>query len=437
MTDASFQIRADWPKAPKKGVRDVAHLSILVGDNVLTKLAEVEAGTVRDYVRSSAVTLSLWLADNWWRLRWESIHDNRRPSADWRLRHELTSAPGGTIWPPIMIYGTGERVVIAPSFGMNISTGPIRFLDVSTVTTVPGNAYEAGLDDFFGVVLQACVQAQDAPALATVVSQLREERADSSLAAWRGLEARLGYDPDDAPDGLIEGLSALEDRLGESAVEEAAVAAPGARAQEVLKDAVDASEASGITADLGIADAVDKRLFERRASPWQWGEDASRAVRKLINAPHGAILDNVLGEVLGTAWVELKSAAATAQRLPYGARLQKQGSTQKLAPQTRAGIDRRFELARIVADAIWPSNEVFGVISRAKTERQKFQRAFAQSLLCPFSDLRQQIDLAGPTEEQIVNAAKNFRVRPAVVQTLLVNKGVLPRETLDERLEAA
>jgi hypothetical protein len=437
LTDANFEIRAEWPVAPKVGVRDVAHLSMVVSDNVLTQLAEVEAGTVRNYLRASAVTLALWLADNWWRLRWESLHDNRRPSAGWRLRHELTSVSGGTIWPPIMIYGTGERIVIAPSFGANVSSGPVRFLDVGTVNAVPGNVYEAGLDAFFDVVLQACAPAQDAPALAALVGQLREERADAEVAAWRSLEARLGYDPDEAPDDLIEGLSAMEGRLGESAVEEAAIAAPGAQARKVLGDAVDASEASGILADLAIADAVDPVLFERRASPWQWGEDAAWAVRQLIDVRHGPISDNTLGTALGVAWDELKSAPSTARRLPYGARLRKGKSTQKLALQTKAGVDRRFELARIVADTIWPAREMFGVISRAKTERQKFQRAFAQSLLCPFADIRQQIDLTGPTEEQIVNAARDFRVRPSVVQTLLVNKGVLPRETLAERLEAA
>jgi hypothetical protein len=63
--------------------------------------------------------------------------------------------------------------------------------------------------------------------------------------------------------------------------------------------------------------------------------------------------------------------------------------------------------------------------------------AVDRSLLCPFSELRKRIDLLGPTEEQIDSAASYFHVRPSVVRTLLVNKGVLPRETLAERLEAA
>lgn len=88
-------------------------------------------------------------------------------------------------------------------------------------------------------------------------------------------------------------------------------------------------------------------------------------------------------------------------------------------------------------EVVWTGDDAFGVISRAKTERQKFQRAFAQSLLCPFEDLLEHIDPVDPTDDQIEAAANQFDVRQSVVQTLLVNKGVLPRETLAERLESA
>ena len=104
----------------------------------------------------------------------------------------------------------------------------------------------------------------------------------------------------------------------------------------------------------------------------------------------------------------------------------------------RVGItDRRFELARVLGDAVWTSLAHFGVISRGKTDRQKFQRAFAQSLLCPFEDLRHYVNLSGPTEDQIEAAARRYHVHRSVVGTLLVNKVFLARETLGEQLEAA
>ncbi len=112
--DTPFQVSACWPAVPKPAERDIAHITIATGNCIFTRLADVEANANRDYVRASAVSLAFWFADNWWRLRWESLRDARTPSADWRLRHELTSGPGGTMWPPIMIYGTGARVALSP-----------------------------------------------------------------------------------------------------------------------------------------------------------------------------------------------------------------------------------------------------------------------------------------------------------------------------------
>ncbi len=100
-------------------------------------------------------------------------------------------------------------------------------------------------------------------------------------------------------------------------------------------------------------------------------------------------------------------------------------------------MDRRFELARIAGDIAWAGQSDFGVVSRSRTERQKFQRAFAQSLLCPFSEVQRFIDLADPSDGQIADSARRFGVSPHVVRTLLVDKGALPRDTLQDRLEAA
>ena len=103
MIDTAFRIDARRPRPPAEDERDMAHLSLFLDDQVVTRLAIIDRHEVRDHFRASAVTLALWLTDHWWRLRRETLKDQRRPSADWRLRHELTSAPGGTLWPPLMI----------------------------------------------------------------------------------------------------------------------------------------------------------------------------------------------------------------------------------------------------------------------------------------------------------------------------------------------
>ena len=84
-TSNYFAFSAAWPKIDD----DVAEISLRVGDRVISRIADTDKQTVRDYFRASSTSLAFWLADNWWRLRWETIKDFKLPSVDWRLRHEL------------------------------------------------------------------------------------------------------------------------------------------------------------------------------------------------------------------------------------------------------------------------------------------------------------------------------------------------------------
>ncbi len=436
MIDNTFRIAASWGQAPLAGERDVADIRMEAGREVLSRVLDVGTGEVRDRFRASAVSLALWFTDNWWRLRWEPL-GGRYPSPDWRLAHELSSAGSGFNWPPMMMYGTGARVVFGPAFGGRLSSGPIRYLEMNHVHVVAGAHFEATLDAFINTTIHGCANAVDGAALLALYRQLHDERADPEVADWRALEARLGFDPDAAPDGLIETLAAKQDFLGREAVEEAAVAAAGPDAAIALNAAVEATQASGLSVSLDIAGAIDLSTYDPRQPLWSWGEDAAREVRRRLglgNEPFGAA---AFAELLDQSWDTIRAADATAHNLPYAALMREGSASAKLALAMRPVVYRRFELARVVGDAIWMGAEAFGVISRSKTDRQKFQRGFAQALLCPFQEVLRYIDAEDPTEEQITRAARRFEVHESVVRTLLVNKNVLPRETLLDRLEAA
>jgi hypothetical protein len=337
-----------------------------------------------------------------------------------------------------MIYGVGDRVIIGPTASTAEIAGPLKY-DPPPVGIVEGVDYEKGIDAFFHQVLESCARARDGEVLGELVRQLSVERSDVEIAAWRRLEACLSYDPDEAPAALVEAMSGLETQIGEDAVEEAAIAAPGPDSFSKLESALEASRASTVVINVDVAERVaqGRRLRRVQLSPWQLAEDSARLVREAIGRPEGPIRGRAFAEMLHADWADLKDARATAQGLPYGARLQLKGLTERVALQRVKGFDRRFELARLLGDAVWDVEAPFGVVSRAKTDRQKFQRAFAQSFLCPFYDLRRHIDIDAVTEEQIAEAARHYHVNQAVIRTLLVNKNVLPRETLAERLDAA
>lgn len=426
-----FEMSAAWPARSY----DVADISFRLGEQFLSRIADTEKGSVRDSFRASATSLALWLADNWWRLRWETLRSSQSVSSDWRIRHELNSASGGALWPPVMIYSSSDRVVFAPSFGRNTVGGPQQYFDFR-VATVGAEEYEAEIDRFIDAVIGHCAQEMDGKALAEIFRQVKAERIDPELAGWRRLEACLGFDPDQAPDTVIDALVAFEETVGEDGVDEAANAYPGAQSPSVLRDVIEATRASNVELDLRLSHSVDFSIdFPSTASPWMLAEAAAENLREKIGIRRGPLKRQEFADIFRARWDDLKAATATARNLPYCARLSVKSDSSLLSLKTFSAHDRRFELARFLGDAVWCDVGSFGIISHAKTDRQKFQRAFAHNLLCPFDDIRQHIDLNNPTDEDIDATARKFHVHSTVVRNQLIYKGYLPFENTREEAE--
>ena len=430
-TPKFFSFAAHWPTAD-----DAAEIFIRLGTSVISRIADTRKGTVRDYFRASSTGLALWLADNWWSLRWETVHEARFPTVEWRLRHELNSAGGGALWPPVTIYSVGDRIAFAPSVGKKMADGPQAYFDF-TIGMVAASDYESEIDGFFASVLAQCANSIDGKALDVLVNQIRIERQDSELSAWRRLEACLGFDPGSAPDEVIEALIAFEDVAGEEGVEEAAHAQPGEAAPRALSKAIDAARESHVEIDLSLAHRLSHELQSSSyVSPWRMAEAAAAELRSIIGVARGRLDDRVFGDIFESRWETLRDATATARHLSYGARISS-GSKARVALQTLRPYDRRFEMIRQFADAVWRGNSAFGIVSRSKSDRQKFQRAFGNSLLCPFDDLQHILDVNNPTPEAMVSAARSFGVNKSVVRNQLVYKGYLPFESSNEEAEAA
>ncbi len=405
-----------------------------VGERVFTRLFDEHEGRGRDYFRASAMTVGFWVADNFWRLRWEPIDDPQYPSTEWRLRHELSAASGDTILPPFMIYGLGPRVMVAPVVGRDAEEGAIRYLQDRPLT-MAGADFGEGVNSLFEAVLRHADAHPDSAALRTLVDQLDRERGDQESAGWRRLEACLGYDPDQAPAEVVEAMLGFEDRIGEAAIDEAALANPGQGAAQALGLALEAVDASEIVVDFAaIRDEIDPASLPGQ-TPWQAAEDAANALRATLNLGK-TVRWTDLGDILSVRWELLKEATATARHLPFSATSGGEGSRSRLALAMKPLNDRRFEVARMIGDEVWTGGQGLGVISRSRTDRQKFQRSFAQALLCPMEALREIVDVTRPTREQVVRAAGRFGVRDTVIVTILRNRGYLPRETMADWLEA-
>lgn len=434
MSEFSIQLLPNGNSGPD----DPWSIRLAAGDIVFTRLLREPGNQLDDYLLAPPAQLAFWICDNWWRLRWEGILA-QGPAAPWRLAHDLAAIGGGYAWPRLSVWGDVDRIGFLSHSDPVGVVGPVRYL-TDALTYVAATAFETEADGFLDRVADEHQGfGSDRGALRALVAALREERNDPDVALWRRLEARLGYDPDEGPNEAIEAANALADRFGLEAVEEALSAVPGAEASSVLASEVDTTQAWGKACDfsaiLSNLPAVTRNPVE---PPWVAAEKAARRVREIAGIAPGPLDSKHLAQVLGTTPRVLRGIPGTT-RQTYGLRIcaDRTGERQVVSLRSRRAQDRRFELCRALGDTLWSRSDGIGPLTKTSTARQKFQRAFAQSLLCPFDDLHASLNTDCPEEEDIASAADRFQVSPRVVQTVLVNKGIMERERLNDRLEAA
>jgi hypothetical protein len=411
-----------------------APVGIAIGSNdlVFTQLIRQGDNGAVDEIQAPPGQLAFWLVDNWWRLVSECVPSSG-PGPEWRLAHELASI-GGFAWPRLSIWGEGDRIGLSSRSDPVGVVGPVRYL-VDALTYVSLAEFEAGSGAFLAFVgEERAGLASDWAALQSQIAALTAEKADPDIAAWRRLEAELGYDVDSAPDELMGAMKAFVAEYGAGAVAEAALAAQGQRAAAVLQEEIARANEQHWQCDLTrtalMVGEVDRT---QGLAPWELGELAAATVRQTVGYPDGPLSNAVLGDVLNVRASAFRTQkTGTPREQAYGLRLntgRRRGEVVSLASSWSA--DRRFEFARALGDAVWTQGERLGPLTRTKSERQKFQRAFAQSLLCPHADLVAYIG-DDTSDGALSAAAKHFLVSERVVRTLLVNKHALARRRLGQ-----
>ncbi len=386
-----------------------------------------------DCLEVPAEALAFWLIDNWWRIRWEpDPPDGFTP--EWRLAHDMSSVGGGYQWPSIALWGEGEQLGIAVRADGHDSS--LRYL-ASGEFFAFGTTFEASVDDFVRLLLQAGTP--DARALGACFQRLASEREDPEIAAWRRLEARLGFDQDEAPVGLMESLGRLADEYGLDGVQEAALVRPsgdgalpgqGWDAASLLEREIDAARNSAIRLASPVpAEAIDVDAPSGRP-PWQLAEEAARQLRDYIGIPVDPLRNRALSGVVG---FDVAGKIRLAQRgSGYGLRLREaDDQLHRISLSTRRPPSRRFEICRALGDVFWSRGDRLGPLSAANSARQKFQRAFAQSFLCPIESLLGYLRNDKPDAEDVEAAAQHFHVPLRVIQTMLVNKGMISRSEFE------
>lgn len=433
----SFEIQHRWlPGAPDAALDGIARaeLSVTVNGTCVTEVESRFDNDARSAVRLSALQMANWFAGNWWRLRWEPEQQN--PSLDWKMSHHLAGAGGGYLWPDLIFSSDGETMLVRSIASPNSSREPIRYLrDYSGVIGIA--SFEHTVDNFVAATiarLQDEVPGKiglpdiDLPELWKIIA---DERNDLEMYELRQLEARLGYDPGEAPEQLIAGLYELRRNYGSAAVQEIAAASKDLSLShlEELHGGIQEYATRIRIADCDLIRQEHMQTPDQSSVPWQRGMQVAHIARKQWGFQHGPVLTTDMSNIFGLNVTQYQSV-----KLPVSAGLRHSSAEEIYISLNQPRlIGRRFALARLAADHLAaPEGDKLLPLTSARTSRQKFQRAFAQEFLCPIDELLNFLGPAAPDNDDIDDAAAYFEVSPLTIRTTLVNKGVMQRELLGE-----
>ncbi|MHB8348205.1 MAG: hypothetical protein ACYDHM_13730 [Acidiferrobacterales bacterium] len=431
-----FEIQLEWLEGADRDPMErstFAQIEIHAAHQIATELEDLFAQTVRPGLRASAYDLAVWFAENWWRLRWEP---DEATADDWRLSHIMAAAGGGIAWPDISFASDGVHVLVESHKTSGGHGAPIRYIRDIAVQISAG-VFETGIDEFVQRVLARLSSVKLAQSdLGQLWQQLLAERGDEELSAMRRLEALLGFDLDEAPSKLIAFLQSRINEAGLNAVEEIAAAAKQC-SSETLQGILEQTSKSSISIRIESASGILKQYSDKSSPtelPWQRAEVAAKLARNEWGIGKGPVSNNTLSELLHVSEDLFKYTPSNG--LPVAAGFRTNHGTDKVSVVMRAKVEtgRRFEIMRMVADHIVaPSEDRLLPVTAAKTDRQKFQRAFAQEFLLPFEELydrlgqRQQVtDLV--SDDDVEDVARDYDVSPLLVRTAIVNRGLLARD---------
>jgi hypothetical protein len=405
-----------------------ALLDVIIGDNVATRFEDVWSKSIQRSARVSAYPLALWIASSWWRLRWESLPFRAQPDISWRLAHEMPGAGHGYLWPLLTFASDGEVVDASCRPSNPLSAEPVRYV-ADFREAIQARSFEKALDEFVTLVLARLdVVGLTATELHLLWDEILAERADPSVAFCRTLEAKLGFEPDEAPDILLSRLMNLSEQAGTAAAEEIAPVCAGSNPALTLDSIELLANSSGTQAHFTLPASLVSFPPDNSMTPWQKGEYLAREIRQAHRFGSRPIADQELAEILSIPAQALqKGPAASRQPLGLAIRNGNDGFL-KLLFRKRNRPALRFEATRFLGDQIsTPARERWLPVTDTGTARQKTQRAFAIEFLCPILALDEYLnDDFSP--EAVEEAGEYFGVSELAVKSHLANHGRIPYE---------
>ena len=399
-----------------------ASLEIRAGDSTITRVLDTRARTVRDFVYVPLYPLAEWLATNWWFLTREVGNPTKEGDPRYRRRHALSGDREGYAYPDLHVFPFGALACLVWTRGPSPWTG-IEFLDWGQ-TWVDSSQFRDACADLIDRVIRRLLS------LGVEGTLLQDEweaiqGSDRDEIEFCEAAAGLGWDPYDMGDDERSLVVELAQTLSGAMFEEA-IAAFDARSLM--------TECSAITGAIGRAKAnalrweplalMDHELpadgHGTAPTPWEAGYDLARELRRALNLD-GKPLPS-MARIAEAIDAEPASLDQVTEPVDFEAATLVDGVITRnddLFPAFAfrgfsSGESRRFHFCRALAE-VFASPGTDTLITKAHSERQQRNRAFAAEFLAPSSSLRQRVSRPVVDGDDIDELAAAFGVSSWVI----------------------
>ena len=427
----TLEFDLDWVDA--EGIRGPelastwAAFRIRLGDSTITRALDERAKTTREFLFLPLYPLAEWLATNWWFLSHEFKNPNKSTDADFHERHSLAAGREGYALPNLdfVSWGSITRLTWRTE---SLPWARVTFLEQGEawVDTEEFRASCAGLVD-------RVIRRLDALGIEKTFLQQEWaaiQMADDEEMAFCATAAGLGWDPyalDDARRNWVIWLSTrLGDMLGEAVP---AMVTPDDydEWQDLARAVAEAKKFNRIP--LRCVHMIDRDDFQVNMTgiyPWIAGYAAARHMRRVLDLDQGDPLPT-----LSHIAQALQEDARSIERVTDS---QKSFVWPNLVDAVVAQDDegpafafrwlgkleeaRRFHFCRALAEVLFsPGSDA--LLTKAHTERQMRNRAFAAEFLAPSKGLGKRVRRKVVDNDDLNELAAEYGVSARLIEQQL------------------
>ena len=429
MPELSFDI--DWVDAEGINGPELsatwASLRIRVGDSIVTRVLDGRAKTVRDFVYVPLYPLAEWLATNWWFLTHEMENPAKEGNPEFHRRHALRAGREGYAYPDLEMVTSGARTRLVWKRD-SLRWSRVEFLDQGE-TWVDSDTFREACADLVDQVIRR-LAAFDVNGTLLQDEWKEIQSADDEEAQFCRAAAGLGWDPYDLDEEKRSWVLDLAERLGSLLGESvpAFIETDPRPWLSIVDDFEQARRFNSLSLERLRSFRDDALPFvEWGLDPWSAGYDCARLLRRNLNLDGeplptmeriAAALDEDAAEVemvttkpVGRGdWPTLVDAVITRNEAELPA----------FAFRRRSDESRRFHFCRALAEVLLsPRSDTF--LTRAHSERQQRNRAFAAEFLAPSAGLRCRVSGTVVDSDDIDELATEFGVSSLVIEHQIKN----------------